>query len=419
MKKIIIGLAGLLFAIMLCGGIKEIAWRFFYTKPMTTGYTVTSNDADIETASREWFEQYADGLSGWKVPYRMRVRDAWIDEIEILEPGYVLLNYTVCPSSTNSAVISNLGLISTEYRNRYFAQKVLHWGGGEGGWLLAETMTPVQYQIQSSEFAEEIGKPQTQHYAMNTDEPMTYVVRDEQLFVTYDSGAHLKEVPDGYEKICREMNDTYNELLEKGSYIIRPEFTAFVAYGEGGCSLVYSTDEGENWQESVVDGRGFKANTFLSKTADACYVTFACDRSLGSDYYATYVTRDYQTWENVRMPEGVPQTNLTMVYWAQDGNGYYAKSETPLYKVSADGTFLGEIRYPEEQNIVNELGYHPFDSAEYMYEEDGVLYLVVGQGDDGDYSKDGKLQKALYKLAEDGSGFIYVKEIADTTEPAG
>ena len=54
-----------------------------------------------------------------------------------------------------------------------------------------------------------------------------------------------------------------------------------------------------------------------------------------------------------------------------------------------------------------------------FYEEDGVLYMVVGQGDDGDYVKDGKLSEALYQSA-DGMNFTFVREIADDTpEEAG
>ena len=45
--------------------------------------------------------------------------------------------------------------------------------------------------------------------------------------------------------------------------------------------------------------------------------------------------------------------------------------------------------------------------------------MVVGQGSDGDYVKDGKLSEALYQSA-DGVTFTFVKEIADDTpEEAG
>ena len=69
--------------------------------------------------------------------------------------------------------------------------------------------------------------------------------------------------------------------------------------------------------------------------------------------------------------------------------------------------------------ITQELGFNPYDSIDSFYEKDGVLYMVVGQGDDGDYVKDGKLSEALYQ-SDDGSSFSFVKEIADDTpEEAG
>ena len=55
---------------------------------------------------------------------------------------------------------------------------------------------------------------------------------------------------------------------------------------------------------------------------------------------------------------------------------------------------------------------------EKMYCEDGKTYMVVGQGDDGDYVRDGKMMKALYE-SQDGVNFTFVKEIADSPVLAG
>ena len=72
---------------------------------------------------------------------------------------------------------------------------------------------------------------------------------------------------------------------------------------------------------------------------------------------------------------------------------------------------------PEAEEITERLGFNPFDTVEKMYEEDGILYAVVGQGDDGDYVKDGKLREALYQ-SEDGSTFSFVEVISDDTPEA-
>ena len=83
------------------------------------------------------------------------------------------------------------------------------------------------------------------------------------------------------------------------------------------------------------------------------------------------------------------------------------------------GDTFQDIVLPETEEIADELGFDPFDTVEKMYEEDGILYVVVGQGEDGDYIRDGKLAEALYQ-SEDGVNFSFVEEIADDTpEQAG
>ena len=84
-----------------------------------------------------------------------------------------------------------------------------------------------------------------------------------------------------------------------------------------------------------------------------------------------------------------------------------------------NGATFREIEIPEAVEVTSELGFNPFDTVDKMYEKDGVLYAVVGQGDDGDYVKDGKLAEALYQ-SQDGVTFTFVEEIADDTpEQAG
>ena len=83
------------------------------------------------------------------------------------------------------------------------------------------------------------------------------------------------------------------------------------------------------------------------------------------------------------------------------------------------GATWQEIEIPEAVEVTAELGFNPYDTVERMYEESGILYLVVGQGDDGDYVRDGSLVEALYE-SQDGSTFTFVEEIADDTpEEAG
>lgn len=399
-------------AVIICGIIFGVVWNR-YEPPQKTGYYVSDRNCAMSEASEEWFESYMNELTGWRVPRNYRIKEAQLDSIETLEDDYVQLNYTIWPFFRNAAIVRNLGLISTEEKSRYQAQVVLKWEKANGTWVVTEALSPVQYQIRSPEMQEEIQQPQTKHYKMQTDEKETYYVEDGILYVTYDGGESLREVPDGYESICRDANGSYHELLPYNSYVITPEFTGFVGFGE----LIYSMDQGKSWQKSSIWEGRYKANTFLSRTENYCYVTLALDRSLGSDYYATFRTQDFETWNQVNVEE-VLLSNLNCVYWSDDNTGYYSKGEDMFYVTRNAGESYQQMEYPEAQEIVGRLGFNPFDTVEKMYQEEGALYMVVGQGDDGDYARDGEIVKALYR-SEDGTHFTFEEEITDTPEEAG
>ena len=53
-----------------------------------------------------------------------------------------------------------------------------------------------------------------------------------------------------------------------------------------------------------------------------------------------------------------------------------------------------------------------------MYDQDGVRYMVVGQGDDGDLTQDGKQVKLLYS-SENGRDFTFVESFVDPVVFAG
>ena len=417
MKKIILTAAAVILALGLgVTGLLMYAWHE-YEMPQIVGDTVENESSDPEEITRKWFSQYFEQFDGWVVPYHYHVVNARITGMETLNDlgrPYIQIDYEVYTPVGARGIVRELELMETETRRLYTGQMVLSWeADGEDVYRIADKMTPVQYQILTPEFQKERQEPQTEHFEMKTDEPMTYYIRDGVLYVTYDSGESFVEVPDGYEGICSQGNGTYNELLPYNSYVITEEFTGFVA----GHSLLYSMDRGETWKESRVRQSGYAADPFLSVTESGYYVTMAVDRSLGSDYYATCYSEDLENWTSISLPDAFC-TNLTCSFWTKDGKGYYAKGEEMLVTLDGGDTFQ-DIVLPETEEIADELGFDPFDTVEKMYEEDGILYVVVGQGEDGDYIRDGKLAEALYQ-SEDGVNFSFVEEIADDTpEQAG
>ena len=415
-KKILLSAAGFLAAMFLTAGFREVVWYRFEMRPVV-GETITGSTDDLEGMSRRWFSEYYDQFKGWSVPYDYRITDAVIDRIEVLtdlETPYVEIDHTVHVASANDRIVQNLELTGTDSRKVYTGQMVIRWEkSGDSTYTIAEKLRPVQYQIRTPEFQEERNTPQTEHFQMRKDEQMTYYIENEVLYVTYDGGESFVEVPDGYEKVCTMANGSYNELLPYNSYLVTEEFTAFVTHN----SLLYSTDKGETWKESQIYAGAYRANVYVSMTDNGCYVTLAVDRSLGSDYYQTFCSQDLETWTAVQSPE-TGWSNLTCSFWTKDGRGYYAKGDS-LSMTADNGATFREIETPEAVEVTSELGFNPFDTVGKMYEKDGVLYAVVGQGDDGDYVKDGKLAEALYQ-SQDGVTFTFVEEIADDTpEQAG
>lgn len=419
-KQIAAGAGIFLAALLLAAVFREFVWSLF-SPTAVVGDTVRCMSTDLEEISTKWFNEYFSDLEGWTVPYNYRIEKAELTSAEILtdlEEPYIQLDYTVHAASSNNAVMYNLELMQTNERRVFTGQMVLRWEASEWGtWRIAEKLRPVEYQIMTPQYREEANTPQTQHYKFDSDKEMTYYVQDETLYVTYDAGETFVEVPDGYEKVCREVNDTYTELLSDNSYIVSDDFTGFVGYTDSGTVLIYSEDKGTTWHESLISNGGYKANTFLSRQNGVCYVAFAVDRALGSDYYASYRSEDLNTWSGMKC-EGAPVSNLTCIYWASDGTGYYAKGSSIFYTTD-QGAAFEEISWPEPVEVTDSLGFDPFDSIDKLYEDNGVLYMVVGQGDDGDYGKDGRLFEALYQCT-DGVTFTFVKEIADDTpEEAG
>lgn len=410
--------------------IPGIVW-YRYEEPLVTGAVVElrTEEADqeneeqtdaepptITSITEEWFQKWAEGHEGWQVPPSYRLKSAKIVSLDELEEGYIEVHYRAAISGWSRKVVQNLQLISTDTKNEYDGEWVLRWKMGKDAWVIEEEMSPVQYQIQTPEFAEETKEPQTAHFAYNKEQEQSYYVRDGVLYVTYDGGETFLEVPDGYDPVCGTPNGLYNEYLPENSYLVSEALTAFVGYQNRQTILIYSRDQGQTWKQNVIYEGGYRANTFLSATEQYCYATFAVDRTGGSDYYGTFRSTDLENWEMVSQPEEL-YSNATCVFWKDDHTGYYGKYNQ--YYLTQDGGASYELyELPQNEEIIDELGYNPYDSLEAMYQEDGFTYMRIGQGDDGDYARDGKLLKALYQ-SEDGIHFSFVEEQLDTLEEAG
>lgn len=402
---------------ILCACVVGFVWSRYEEPPITGAEILALTPYDsAEEITERWFREWADGHKGWKVPFSYRLKHAELKSMDSLSDGYVEVHYQVEIPGWSRRVVSNLELIGTDEKNLYEGQWVLKWQGGAELWKIEEVMTPVQYQIRSEEFQKEREEPQTTHFAYDPGKQAAYYAKDQTLYVTYDGGEHFIEVPGAYEQVFQTPNGTYDEYLGDNHYLIGEELTAFVGYSGNQVKLIYSLDQGKNWRTSKIYD-GYRAKTFLSKTEKFCYATFAVDRTGGSDYYGTFRSRDLENWEFVSSPQEV-LSNVSCVWWRDDNTGYYAREDGTFYLTVDGGASYENFDLPQNEDIQKKLGFNPYDTLEEMYQEDGVVYMVIGQGSDGDYAENGKLWRAIFQ-STDGMNFVFEKEMLEEIMEAG
>jgi hypothetical protein len=394
-----------------------------YSSPAVVGSTATG-ETDVER-SQNWLMDYMSQVDNWRVPPSRRLTSITIDEPEDLGDGCVQLNFSFTTLLTNARFNDEFGqCVDSHEGHNYSGSLVLRWENG----VIVEVMRPAAWQIAySPEIQEEREQPETQHYATSTYNGQAYLVENETLYVTYDDGATYIEVPSGYDYVCRRTSGGNQERLTSNQYIVTSDLTAFIIYNENDftASLYYSTDEGQTWTTSLI-ADGYQANSFLSLTTDGVYATFATDRAAGSDYYATYFSSDLSSWTDIPLPSN--NRNYTCVYWPETGVGYYSggevedsSGETSIqhYATFDNGASYQSIECPPVWSYVEQCGgVNPFDMLDEMYDIDGVRYMVIGQGDDGDLTVDGKQIKLRYS-STDGMNFEFDEQETDSVEYAG
>ena len=402
MKRVGLALICLMFAIFAIGVTEEVMWRSFNFMEIV-GYQIKTTKSNLSEISEKWFYEYFNQLRGVHVPYDYRIQKAELDRIEVLDEQSVQVNGTIYTSSRNLSVIDNLNLIQSSERYEYDFEIVLVWQNEGHMWEITNAMSPVQYQIQHSVFQD---APKIPYVMKDTD--WAYAIQDSNLYVTYDHGETFKEVPNGYEQVCWDaIHSETDEYLDDESYIITPEFTAFIGRNSLAVKLIYSLDQGETWQESNICSSNYKGKAYLSKTDHYCYLTMALDHLMGDDYYGTYRSADFETWESVSMNEAFDE-NISCVFWLSDEIGYFANANV-LYRTTNHGGDYEAVTLPPATSTIEDIGYDPFDLVVEMYQDHDVIYAIASQKE-GDYKKDGQLARGLY-LSYDGIHFEFVQEI--------
>ena len=410
-------ISGVLLTVLAVLGLAVLAvgvqWYRFEVPAVVGG---SAEGADDVERSVNWLNDYADRLSRWDVPPSRRIERLTITASEDLGEGCVRLDYTFTTRMTNARFHEEFAqCIDSHEGHDYVGCMVVRWQEGK----ITEVMREAGWQIAYSPWVRaEREQPETQHYHPATYAGQAYLVQDGTLFVTYDGGESYVEVPDGYARVCARESGGNVERMTDNQYIVTPELTAFLIYDDTGAYLYYSGDMAQSWQKRYI-APGYQANSFLSLTADGVYVSFAVDRGLGSDYYATYFSADLTTWTPITQPDH--DRNYTCVYWPEPGVGYFSGGtveyvsgeEKVLQYVTFDnGATYQSIECPPVWRFVDEAGgVNPFDTLYEMYDRDGARYMVLGE-------HEGQAVRLRYH-STDGVNFEFDEQFDDPAVEAG
>ncbi|WP_238552362.1 WD40/YVTN/BNR-like repeat-containing protein [Bifidobacterium cuniculi] len=287
----------------------------------------------------------------------------------------------------------------------------------EGGYRIVRVMEPIAYQRAAD--PEQFEKSEPDPTAPVLDGENGYRITSETLEVTYDGGTTWRKVPDGVTRIVGDVNANTELWLDPASYVITPDFTAFVGYDDAGhqVQLVYSWDAGSTWLTSTL-GKGMRAASYVSVAGDRIGVAYGYDAALGSVGYAMVASSlaDLRAdgaalaWQDVPMYMQYP-SNLTMMGWTDDATVFVGQAGS-LHVSSDGGATWRKAVLPKEPGLADRLGFDPFDVPVRVWVQDGTTYLAIGQGDDADYAPDGTIVEALFSYDAASDAFAFVREQA-------
>lgn len=214
----------------------------------------------------------------------------------------------------------------------------------------------------------------------------------------------------------REISIAEEEIIGHtlSLYVPNKEDTIMpIRYIHDGIKILPEDEKGEEWNIGYSYNDG-EESYFLNK--DLGYQLSVVDAALGSRFYALLKTQNGgHTWETINSDPFSNNTGLSSgITFIDKKLGFIGLSHSggiygELYRTDNGGLSFEELSIPEiEVSLSESETYMPFDFPEMPYEENGRLFLLVGQGQDGDYK--GGI-KAMYKSKDNGKTWEYVKEV--------
>jgi photosystem II stability/assembly factor-like uncharacterized protein len=218
-----------------------------------------------------------------------------------------------------------------------------------------------------------------------------YEIMNDSLQVTYNNGKDWGEVPVNVEELFEGDYNGTTEYLIEGSYVIRPERTAFVLGGHGPVHLLLSPDQGETWEKVLVSNEmpGVRMRLLGFTSEQDGYLILTGGRTMSSEGHLVLKTNDGGlSWYKTKSVEET-MSLVTDGGFINNEIGFISfgsfnrEGQPPrpwLYRTGDGGNTWEEVAVPIPDEYK---GY--FTEAEVPVFNGDEGTLLVNQGPNGDY----------------------------------
>ena len=398
------------------------------------GLSITTKTTNMTLVGVKWLEHYMAQYQQKYVPRVKKVEKYEIDDIIVLdeEKKVIQIDFSIEQKvkGTNGLDI-DLNLESGIQEGAKAKYQWVLWfqttddGINEKTYEVYKIQRPAAYDLEhyTTSGQKEKDEYEREFVMEKTFEKKqyTYKIENKKCFVSYDFGDTWKLVPIPIERLAEvgDGHSHYNELQE-GSYLITPEKTVFVYGGTSktGLAIVYTEDQGLTWKTTEVNSQmnSLRLKFCSFPTVKDGYIIAAGDRTMSQEGQVIYSTSDGgKTWSEVGYG---PSTWLLLSGGFVDkdvGFMSYPKVEgedTNFYRTENGGKTFSPVLLP-----IKEEWKKVFIEPQTPYLENGNLFLLIGQGSQGDF--EGGRVMAKYQSKDLGKTWEFVEFVTPPSNEEG
>ncbi|WP_018932357.1 WD40/YVTN/BNR-like repeat-containing protein [Gracilibacillus lacisalsi] len=278
------------------------------------------------------------------------------------------------------------------------------------------------YNIEQNQQQEESNTPEEKESLVpikgNEEDTIGYSLQNDELQMTNYDGNTWTTVPVEKDLLFQgEYQGGETELIEN-SFILTEDNAAFL-YSEGGIKVIYSQNQGETWEKSIVDNGipviRFRKIEFMDD--QFWYVILSNNRTMSQERSLIYIsTNQGESWKSINMPD---TTRLV-------ADGGFVDEETGFMSYGTINPEAPDLYVTNnqgetwEQAVFNMPSQYDrvFVIARAPYKEEDHLALIMDQGPNGDYYQDG-LIRAKFISTDNGRTWEFAEEVVPENEEMG